>query len=129
MLKWLPENVSTFGADVDHVIYLILYIVGLWFLLAMGLSHRIRHRISKEGRSRCRLHPRKRSQEPFLHPRPVGACPLLRFGDRFSKPPHLEQDQARAAGGGPDGRHQREAIYVEFLPTRAKISDWEQRMM
>lgn len=37
MLKWLPENVSTFGGDVDFVIYLIFYVVGAWFLLAFGL--------------------------------------------------------------------------------------------
>lgn len=30
--QWFPENVSTYGADVDHIFYLILYIVGAWFI-------------------------------------------------------------------------------------------------
>jgi cytochrome c oxidase subunit 2 len=36
MLSWLPENVSTFGADVDSVLYLIYYIVAVWFVLTYG---------------------------------------------------------------------------------------------
>ena len=36
MHGWFPENISTFGADIDHVFYLIYYIVGFWFLLAQG---------------------------------------------------------------------------------------------
>lgn len=36
MLSWLPENVSTFGADIDGLIYLIYYIVLLWFVLTYG---------------------------------------------------------------------------------------------
>ena len=31
---WFPENISTYGADLDGVFYLILYIVGFWFILA-----------------------------------------------------------------------------------------------
>jgi cytochrome c oxidase subunit 2 len=37
MLRWLPENISTFGGDVDHVISLIYHIVGFWFLLTEGM--------------------------------------------------------------------------------------------
>lgn len=37
MLGWLPENVSTYGHKIDHVIRVIYYIVGAWFLLAEGL--------------------------------------------------------------------------------------------
>jgi cytochrome c oxidase subunit 2 len=33
MLKWLPENVSTYGADIDRLFYLIYYITGFVFLL------------------------------------------------------------------------------------------------
>ena len=32
-----PQNVSTFGGDVDHVFWLILYIVGFFFIVAEGL--------------------------------------------------------------------------------------------
>jgi cytochrome c oxidase subunit 2 len=36
MQRWFPENISTFGADLDGVFYLIYYIVGFWFLLTVG---------------------------------------------------------------------------------------------
>jgi len=37
MSSWFPENVSTFGGDIDSLFYLILYITGAWFLLTQGL--------------------------------------------------------------------------------------------
>jgi cytochrome c oxidase subunit 2 len=37
MQKWFPENVSTFGGDIDSVFTLIYYIVGFWFLLTEGV--------------------------------------------------------------------------------------------
>ena len=36
-LAWLPENVSTFGADVDAVIALIWYNTLVWFVLTFGV--------------------------------------------------------------------------------------------
>lgn len=33
----MPENVSTFGGQIDSVFYLIFYIVGFWFVLTEGL--------------------------------------------------------------------------------------------
>jgi cytochrome c oxidase subunit 2 len=33
MEGWFPENISTFGADIDGVFFLIYYIVGFWFVL------------------------------------------------------------------------------------------------
>lgn len=33
MLRWLPENVSTFGSDIDSLFYLIYYITGAVFIL------------------------------------------------------------------------------------------------
>ena len=36
MLSWLPENVSTYGGEIDSMMYLIYYIVGAWFLLTYG---------------------------------------------------------------------------------------------
>lgn len=49
--SWLPQNVSTFGGDIDSVFRLILYIVGFWFLLseALLLYFVVRYR-RKEGR-------------------------------------------------------------------------------
>jgi len=37
MFRWLPENISTFGHDIDGIMYLIYYVVGVWFLLAEGI--------------------------------------------------------------------------------------------
>jgi cytochrome c oxidase subunit 2 len=37
MSSWFPENVSTFGADVDGIFWLIFYITTVWFLLTEGL--------------------------------------------------------------------------------------------
>lgn len=33
MLRWLPENVSTYGGDIDGLLSLIFYIVGIWFVI------------------------------------------------------------------------------------------------
>ena len=37
MLRWLPENVSTFGAEIDSLLYLIYYITGAVFILVTVL--------------------------------------------------------------------------------------------
>jgi len=37
MLSWFPENVSTFGGDVDAVFALIYHVVGFWFVLIEAL--------------------------------------------------------------------------------------------
>ncbi len=34
MDRWFPENISTFGGDIDAVFWLVYYIVGFWFVLA-----------------------------------------------------------------------------------------------
>jgi len=36
MSRLLPPDVSTFGADIDHVFWLIFWIVGVWFIVAEG---------------------------------------------------------------------------------------------
>ena len=33
MLRWLPENVSTFGTEIDSLLYLIYYITGAVFII------------------------------------------------------------------------------------------------
>ncbi|HET8564137.1 MAG TPA: cytochrome c oxidase subunit II [Candidatus Binatia bacterium] len=37
MLRWLPEDVSTFGAEIDSLFYLIYYITGTAFILVTAL--------------------------------------------------------------------------------------------
>lgn len=37
MMQWLPQSISTFGPKIDHVIYTIYVIVGVWFLLVEGI--------------------------------------------------------------------------------------------
>lgn len=37
MLSWLPENVSTFGGQIDYIFYLIYYITGAVFVLVTVL--------------------------------------------------------------------------------------------
>ena len=37
LMSWLPQNVSTFGTDIDSTLRLIIFIVGPWFILAEGL--------------------------------------------------------------------------------------------
>ncbi len=37
-LGWLPENVSTFGADIDGVIAMIWYLTVAWFFLTFGVG-------------------------------------------------------------------------------------------
>jgi len=34
MHSWFPENISTFGGELDSVFYVIYYIVGFWFILS-----------------------------------------------------------------------------------------------
>jgi cytochrome c oxidase subunit 2 len=37
MQQWFPENVSTFGGDVDGIFWLIFYITTIWFFITEGL--------------------------------------------------------------------------------------------
>ncbi|MGH7772998.1 MAG: cytochrome c oxidase subunit II [Candidatus Binatia bacterium] len=37
MMSWLPENVSTFGAEIDYLFYVIYYITGAAFILVTVL--------------------------------------------------------------------------------------------
>lgn len=36
MSHWFPENISTFGEDLDGVFYLIYYVTAFWFVLTEG---------------------------------------------------------------------------------------------
>ncbi len=57
MLAWLPENVSSFGADLDSIFYLIYYVVGIWFVAteALLIYFLIRYR-HREGRRAVHAH-------------------------------------------------------------------------
>jgi cytochrome c oxidase subunit 2 len=57
MLKWLPENVSTYGGEIDSLFYLIYYITGVAFLLVAGamIAFLIMYR-RREGRRATYLH-------------------------------------------------------------------------
>lgn len=35
-MRWLPENISTYGGDIDGVISLIYYVTVAWFFLTLG---------------------------------------------------------------------------------------------
>lgn len=54
MLRWMPENVSTYGGDVDAVFSLIYAIVGVWFVLTYGaiVYALIRYRRSRHPQAR-----------------------------------------------------------------------------
>lgn len=57
MFKWLPENVSTYGAEIDYLFYVIYWITGVAFLLVavamIAFLIMYRHR---EGRRATYLH-------------------------------------------------------------------------
>lgn len=36
MFSWLPENASTYGGDIDAILYVIYYITGAWYFLTIG---------------------------------------------------------------------------------------------
>ena len=57
MLSWLPENVSTYGGEIDSLFYIIYYITGAAFLLVAGclIAFPIMYR-HREGRRAKYLH-------------------------------------------------------------------------
>ncbi|MBI1818066.1 MAG: cytochrome c oxidase subunit II [Deltaproteobacteria bacterium] len=36
MMSWLPENISTYGGQIDHLFYLIYYLTSVTFILVAG---------------------------------------------------------------------------------------------
>jgi cytochrome c oxidase subunit 2 len=51
LLSWLPENASSYAAQIDSIFYLIYYIIVAWFFLVLGilLYFLVRYR-RREGR-------------------------------------------------------------------------------
>jgi cytochrome c oxidase subunit II len=37
MANWFPQNVSTFGGDIDGIFWFIFYVTAIWFFLTEGL--------------------------------------------------------------------------------------------
>ena len=57
MMRWLPENVSTYGADIDSMFYLIYYITAVVFILVtvLTVAFLIKYRY-REGRRAIYTH-------------------------------------------------------------------------
>ena len=67
MSSWFPENVSSFGGDIDSLFYLIFYVTGVWFLLTEGLIvyFLIRYR-RREGRRAAYVHGNTLKQAAWI---------------------------------------------------------------
>ena len=50
MLRWLPEDVSTFGPDIDSLFYLIYYITAATFILVTVLMVLVRNCVPRKGK-------------------------------------------------------------------------------
>lgn len=67
MLSWLPENVSTYGGDIDSLMYLIYYVTGAWFFLTYGaiIVFLIRYR-RREGQKAAYVHGNNLAQASWI---------------------------------------------------------------
>ncbi|MFQ5882899.1 MAG: cytochrome c oxidase subunit II [Candidatus Methylomirabilales bacterium] len=67
MLSWLPENVSTYGGEIDSILYLIYYVTGAWFFLTLGviIVFLIRYR-RREGRRATYVHGNSLVQSAWI---------------------------------------------------------------
>ncbi len=67
MLRWLPENVSTYGGDIDSILSLIYYIVAGWFVLTSAtiLFFLIRYR-RREGHRAIYVHGNSLAQSAWI---------------------------------------------------------------
>ncbi len=67
MLNWLPENVSTYGGEIDAIIALIYYIVGAWAVLTFFciLCFLIQYR-RREGQPATYLHGNTLTQSVWI---------------------------------------------------------------
>ncbi|MBI2460821.1 MAG: hypothetical protein HYV61_04850, partial [Candidatus Rokubacteria bacterium] len=103
MLSWLPENVSTYGKEIDALIALIYYITLAWFVLTAGalllFLFRFRHR---EGRRPAYLTGERFREVAWLLG--LGVVVLgARSLDRLSRRRGLGQDQGAGASHRPRG--------------------------
>jgi len=56
--RWLPENISTYGADIDSLFYVVYYLTGVTFLLVAGvmLYYLVKYRDRGDGRRAIYTH-------------------------------------------------------------------------
>jgi cytochrome c oxidase subunit II len=100
MTHWFPDAISTYGAEIDRLFYIILVITGVIFVVVQGallyFVYRYRHR---EGRTAYHIHGNLRAEAiwtliPFIivlviAGMSVGPWLRIRDVDRFP-PPELE---------------------------------------
>ncbi|MFQ5848864.1 MAG: cytochrome c oxidase subunit II [Candidatus Methylomirabilales bacterium] len=67
MFSWLPENVSTYGSEIDSILYLIYYITGAWFVLTLAVTivFLILYR-RREGRRATYVHGNTLAQSAWI---------------------------------------------------------------
>ena len=84
MFDWFPKNISTFGAELDSLFWLIFYIVGIGFLLseAVILFFAIRYR-RHEGKRAAFIQGEKMSEFAWILV-PTAIVLLLDFGIDFA---------------------------------------------
>lgn len=118
-MPWLPDNIATFGGEIDFLFYLILWITGIIFLLVEGallwFAFRYRHR---EGRKAQHIHGNWTVEAvwtviPFLIVIALGAMSFgpwsrIKNADRFPPPGlevavHATQFEWLITYPGPDG--------------------------
>jgi cytochrome c oxidase subunit 2 len=113
MLRWFPENVSTFGGEIDGLFALIYWIVGGWFLLAEGILLLCVLRFRRRARAAATYRRGERTGElAWL------LAPALVI---------LALDLAIEAAGGPVWARIKEQQPADALPVRvtAKQFNWE----
>ncbi|MCG3121313.1 MAG: Alternative cytochrome c oxidase subunit 2 [bacterium] len=84
MFDWFPQNISTFGGDIDSVFWLIFYIVGAGFILgeAVIIYCAIRYR-RKAGRRAAFITGEKMSELAWVMV-PAAIVLILDFGIEFA---------------------------------------------
>jgi cytochrome c oxidase subunit 2 len=100
MLRWFPENISTFGGDIDRVFALIYYIVGFWFLLTeAALLYAILRYRRRPGRAASYFRGDRLSELAWVLV-PVAIVLALDLGiDAASGPVWAHIKEQRPAGG------------------------------
>ena len=81
MLSWLPQNISTYGGDIDSLIAFIYYIVGVWFIGTQVFSRLLPHPLPPSRWPAVRLHAGHFSFADDVDSHPVRPGAVSRFVD------------------------------------------------